>query len=326
MALFLILPTRGEGANRYRGKRPTFPRSVSAGATGLHVELYNGLRLWAAPGFGPAELPNLDSDFAEIAAAAPAMTAEQYAALIEAAELLRERPTKKDLARSVARRIPGMTAETVSEGEANESPLVECVRVENMPNGMFSVTAETGPGLVPDDAGLFESYANAERQARIMAARYSVSVVDCTREGRAALEQTRAAERKARAERETVRANLRAQSEGMAEIARAEQKAAIAETVRTIDMTPTWAGILPTLRLLIENSNSEGRATAWAELERMAALADERNRLAERIEAAAELARGTRGGFDPTGNGPAAIDAILSALADAETVSKESGE
>lgn len=108
MALFLILPTRGEGANRYRGKRPTFPRSISAGATGLHVELYNGLRLWAAPGFGPAELPKLDSDFAEIAAAAPAMTAEQYAALLEAAELLRERPTKRDLATSMARRIPGM--------------------------------------------------------------------------------------------------------------------------------------------------------------------------------------------------------------------------
>lgn len=51
----------------------------------MHVELNNGFRLWAAPGFGPAELPKLDSDFAEILAAAPAMTAEQYAALCEAA-------------------------------------------------------------------------------------------------------------------------------------------------------------------------------------------------------------------------------------------------
>jgi hypothetical protein len=71
-----------------------------------------------------------------------------------------------------------------------------------------------------------------------------------------------------------VRLNLRRQAEGMAEIAKAEQRGAIAETVATIDMTPTWAGILPALRALIENSNAEGRRTAWAELERMAALAD----------------------------------------------------
>lgn len=252
MALFLILPTRGEGANRYRGKRPTFPRSISAGATGLHVELNNGIRLWAAPGFGPAELPKLDSDFAEYAAAAPAMTAEQYAALIEAAELVRARPGQTRL------------ADRQREREGNAARIRELL-------------AKAAGQAAPADA-----------------------------------------------ERETIRANRRAQAEGMAAIARAEQRAAIAETVKTIDMTPTWAGILPALRALIENSNSEGRATAWAELERMAALADERNRLAGRIEAAAELARGTRGGFDPTGNGPAAMDAILSALAGAESIETES--
>lgn len=80
-----------------------------------------------------------------------------------------------------------------------------------------------------------------------------------------------------------VRLNLRRQAEGMAEIAKAEQRGAIAETVSTIDMTPTWAGILPALRALIENSNAEGRRTAWAELERMAALADERNAMAARL-------------------------------------------
>lgn len=89
MALFLILPT--SGPRTYRGKRPTFPRSISAGATGLHVELYNGVRLWAAPGFAPAELPKLDSDFADILESAPAMTAEQYGALLEAADVLRGR-------------------------------------------------------------------------------------------------------------------------------------------------------------------------------------------------------------------------------------------
>lgn len=81
----------------------------------------------------------------------------------------------------------------------------------------------------------------------------------------------------------TVRLNLRRQAEGMAEIAKAEQRGAIAETVSAIDMTPTWAGILPALRALIENSNAEGRRTAWAELERMAALADERNAMAARL-------------------------------------------
>lgn len=341
MALFLILPTRGEGANRYRGKRPTFPRSVSAGATGLHVELNNGLRLWAAPGFGPAELPKLDSDFAHILAESPAMTAEQYAALCEAAELLRARPTKRDLAASMARRIPGMAAPAEAArvdsglfdplgglrgtGELvpaeTESREVTCVTVTNADDGAFRIAAEDANGFPTQSIEYAPSHAEAERAARRMAARFEVSIVDSTREGWQALESAREAERAARAERETVRRNLRLQAEGMAEIARKEQQAKNADTLRVIDMTPTWAGILPALRALIENSNSQGRATAWAELERMAALADERNLLAERIEAAAELARGTRGGFDPTGNGPAAIDAILSALAGAETIS-----
>ena len=47
-----------------------------------------------------------------------------------------------------------------------------------------------------------------------------------------------------------------------------------------IDLTPTWSGMLGTLRMLIENGDATGRKTAWAELVRMAALADERNEFA----------------------------------------------
>ena len=44
--------------------------------------------------------------------------------------------------------------------------------------------------------------------------------------------------------------------------------------VRTIDMTPTWAGILPVLLLCVENSSPEGAQIAREELLRMAKLAD----------------------------------------------------
>lgn len=44
--------------------------------------------------------------------------------------------------------------------------------------------------------------------------------------------------------------------------------------MKTIDVTPTWEGILPTLLVLLENGNSKGRETARAELKRMAKLAD----------------------------------------------------
>lgn len=44
---------------------------------------------------------------------------------------------------------------------------------------------------------------------------------------------------------------------------------------RTIDMTPTWSDLVPAFVMLIENGTVEGRATAIAELRRMAAAADE---------------------------------------------------
>lgn len=43
---------------------------------------------------------------------------------------------------------------------------------------------------------------------------------------------------------------------------------------RTIDATPTWAGLMPALIALIENGTAEGRATAIAEITRLAHAAD----------------------------------------------------
>ena len=45
-------------------------------------------------------------------------------------------------------------------------------------------------------------------------------------------------------------------------------------TTTTIDLTPTWEGILPVLVTLLKDGNREGRATALDELNRMAKLAD----------------------------------------------------
>jgi hypothetical protein len=50
-----------------------------------------------------------------------------------------------------------------------------------------------------------------------------------------------------------------------------------------IDMTPTWAAMESTFRLLIENGNAEGRRTAWAEIAKALRLADERNEMAAEL-------------------------------------------
>jgi len=42
---------------------------------------------------------------------------------------------------------------------------------------------------------------------------------------------------------------------------------------RYIDMTPTWPEALRMLRAVIDNGTDEGKALAWAEIERMAKLA-----------------------------------------------------
>lgn len=43
----------------------------------------------------------------------------------------------------------------------------------------------------------------------------------------------------------------------------------------TIDITPTWIGILPALIALIENGNRERRDIAVEELQKLAAYADD---------------------------------------------------
>ena len=54
------------------------------------------------------------------------------------------------------------------------------------------------------------------------------------------------------------------------------QRAALAriEGKRTIDATPTWAGLMPALIAVIENGTAEGRDNAVAELMRLAQAAD----------------------------------------------------
>lgn len=43
---------------------------------------------------------------------------------------------------------------------------------------------------------------------------------------------------------------------------------------RTLDLTPTWAGLVPAFLLVLDKGNREGRAAIESELARMAALAD----------------------------------------------------
>lgn len=43
---------------------------------------------------------------------------------------------------------------------------------------------------------------------------------------------------------------------------------------RFVDVTPTWAGLIPAFRAVLENGTAEGQAMVWAELTRMAQAAD----------------------------------------------------
>ena len=45
-------------------------------------------------------------------------------------------------------------------------------------------------------------------------------------------------------------------------------------TTQTIDVTPTWQGILPALLALLQSDNLKSREIAESELRRMAGLAD----------------------------------------------------
>lgn len=45
-------------------------------------------------------------------------------------------------------------------------------------------------------------------------------------------------------------------------------------TTKTVDLTPTWQGILPALLNLLQSDNPKSRQLAESELRRMAGLAD----------------------------------------------------
>ena len=45
-------------------------------------------------------------------------------------------------------------------------------------------------------------------------------------------------------------------------------------TTKTVDLTPTWQGILPALLNLLQSDNPKSRQLAEGELRRMAGLAD----------------------------------------------------
>lgn len=65
------------------------------------------------------------------------------------------------------------------------------------------------------------------------------------------------------------------------------------KVVGTIDLTPTWAGILPLLLAGVTDGTDTGRRIAKEELARMAALADERNAMAPALLALATVANET---------------------------------
>jgi hypothetical protein len=44
--------------------------------------------------------------------------------------------------------------------------------------------------------------------------------------------------------------------------------------METIDVTPTWSGILPALLLVLENGDPAGKKVAREELQNMARIAD----------------------------------------------------
>lgn len=80
------------------------------------------------------------------------------------------------------------------------------------------------------------------------------------------------------------RAELNARVRAMVESIKPEGPAETeAAAVESIDMTPTWAAMESTFRLLIENGSAEGRRTAWAEIAKALRLADERNELAAEL-------------------------------------------
>ncbi len=56
-----------------------------------------------------------------------------------------------------------------------------------------------------------------------------------------------------------------------------ERKLKMKNQIETIDITPTWASLIPALCAVIEDGTSEGRALAIEELMRLAKFADDFN-------------------------------------------------
>lgn len=308
MALF-ILPT--SGPRNYRGKYPLRVRSVSYSRdSGLHVELNNGTRLWtmqpaALPHILAPELPRPGIGFHVCMGQAVPMTVDQYETLRNAAVLLR---TRADIA-----------------GHGRRAELE--TRVRAMLESIVPADPEAEAAERAESCLIFETITNLDAADPAPVRRDNVEYY----EGRkayaagadaAAMPYSEGGERAARWSLGYAEAKADAESLGKA----APVPAGV------IDMTPTWAGMLPTLRMLVENGSAEGRRIAWEELGKAAALADERNRLATRIAAASQIVRDARGGFDEASNGRALMDSLIAALAfdpieSGETISgKESGK
>jgi len=92
-----------------------------------------------------------------------------------------------------------------------------------------------------------------------------------------------------------------------------EDDGGIVETggVKTIDLTPTWAGILPGLIAALQDGTATGQKIAREELAKMARLADERNRFATRLATAGP------------GGKAESVDAAINALWDVATAANE---
>ncbi len=316
------LPTSGPAT--YRGKYPARARSVSGGATGLHVELNDGTRLWTAKGADHfADLPRVGADLSAFRARAVPMTAEQYERLREAAELLRTRAGIAGHGRraELEARVRAMVSAIQPDDSAYAKRNAEARRRE--------ILAETSARLAFDPAKPFRVYnrgpwgsccfdfpalaearaylsAQAERRAFATSGAapagphgdsidplQSFIVSPDGTETLADLGWTPPAEGErlwnrpapavsATPAADAARKQADSDIETGADVAHLKRDE---ESPRTIDLTPTWAGMGGTFRALIENGNAEGRRTAWAEIGKALELADERNKLA------AELAR-----------------------------------
>lgn len=89
-----------------------------------------------------------------------------------------------------------------------------------------------------------------------------------------------------------------------------------ARNAETIDMTPTWAGLLPALLALAESSTAAGKKTAREEFARMAKAADQWNANAAALVELVKAARNMAAEVSPQSTGLAPhVDALRDALA-----------